>query len=169
MSIGDWDEGTLERFVQDRVFGDPLLRQVPAAAYAAVTHSGAQSIPTGAVTALTFDTEREDPLGLHDAVHPTRLTANASGVWAVFANVEFAASTAGNIRNLRIAVNGAASRWSNEGPFQGTSVCRINCGGLVRLSSGDYVEATVFHDAGVALNANKTADASPELAMARIG
>lgn len=25
MSIADWDEATLERFVQDRVFGDPRL------------------------------------------------------------------------------------------------------------------------------------------------
>ena len=46
MSIADWDEGTLERFVQDRVFSDPRLVALLGAGSSVPTYTTA-TLPTG--------------------------------------------------------------------------------------------------------------------------
>jgi hypothetical protein len=137
---------------------------------ARVFNSANISIPTGTVTALTFNSERYDNGGLHSTSANTgRLTAPITGLYVIGGNVRFAANATG-IRNALIRLNGTT--------FIATDTRQATGGGNAtdlpletqyQLTAGDFLELVVFQDSGGALNVTAGANFSPEFWMTRLG
>jgi hypothetical protein len=138
--------------------GDPLkfLLDPPRVA---VRNTGAQSIPTGAFTALTFNTEdydNETPTSMHSLItNLSRLTAQTTGTYLVGGLCTFTGNATGR-RGLRWRVNAGVN------PVPGSQVI-IAAGTAanvsvqarvmyVPLAVGDFLELEAFQDSGAALN-----------------
>ena len=76
-----------------------LAASIPAAR---VTRSTAQTITTGVVTSLDFNTEEYDTASIHEAATPARLTAPIPGIYSVTVEVPW----------TRAAWASARSGWS---------------------------------------------------------
>lgn len=145
-------------------------RDVPIVGIGArVYNSGAISCASGALTLLTFDSERYDTDQLHSTSSNTgRLTAQRPGVYLVTGNVEFAASATG-YRQLVIRLNGATQIGNVlVGAAAGGIVTQLQVVTLYQLAAGDYVELGASQNSGGALNAQATGNASPEFAIHRL-
>lgn len=128
-----------------------------------LTHSANQSIPAGAFTALTFDTERYDLSGMHDGANPTRLTVSKRGKYLIGGCPSFAANAVGT-RMAGIRLNGGNFIVLDSRPvvvdaLLGTAIPVTTEWDLV---PGDYVELVVFQNSLGALDVLKAADYSPE-------
>ena len=130
-----------------------------------VYNSANISITTsGAVQALTFDTEYEDTGGMHStSVNTSRITIPTGGSgWYRFGGcVRFAANATG-YREVKIRANGSVDiviqRTENHG---GTDTCRVALHGEYPLAAGDYIELVVTQNSGGALNAEAVTPYSP--------
>ena len=131
-----------------------------------VTNSAGQSIPTGALTALAFDTDTFDFGAMHDpAVNNTRITipAGEDGIYVCGANAHFDATAAVSIRSLGIRLNGANFICDNlvrapvvaVGDFSLITCCTWE------FVAGDFIEAWVFQNTLGALNVSSDPDSSP--------
>ncbi len=130
---------------------------------ARVFNSAVISIPNGAVTALTFDSERWDTSNLHNpAFNPSRITFPIAGRYVIFGNVRWQTNIAGARRVLIIRVNGGLGIASHEQrpplaaglPEQIVSTEDV-------FVVGDYIELVAFQDSGVALNIQPVSRYSP--------
>jgi hypothetical protein len=140
---------------------------------ARVYNSANLSIPTGANTALTFNSERQDsdPAGaIHDTGSNTsRLTCKTPGVYAIWANVQFAANATGQ-RNAQIVLNGATAIGLALDPSATASQdSYLIVSTPYLLAANDYVEVHVFQNSGGNLNVIASGNVSPEFAMFKIG
>lgn len=137
---------------------------------ARVYNNAALTIATASWTALTFNAERWDTDGFHSTTSNTsRLTvpAGLSGVYAIFANVDWGVSTVGR-RLLAIRLNGSTElaidgRITESG---GNSSCMVAT--LYSLSAGDYIECYVYQGSGGNLNVNSYGNWTPEFSAVRI-
>lgn len=125
----------------------------------------AQSIPNGAWTSFTIDTELLDADGGHSTVTNTsRYTATVPGTYLVIGTSGWAGNVTGK-RWVRLALNGAAINGTGCGS---DAHAAINVGGhatstVVALNgSTDYVEVQGQQASGGALNTNVT-DFAPSL------
>lgn len=125
----------------------------------------AQSIPNGAWTSFTIDTELLDADGGHSTVTNTsRYTATVPGTYLVIGTSGWAGNVTGK-RWLRLALNGSAINGTACGSDAHTS---LNVGGhatstIINLNgSTDYVEVQGQQASGGALNTNVT-DFAPSL------
>ncbi len=110
-------------------------------------HNATQSLTTGVLTALAFNSERYDTDVIHDTVtNNTRLTCKTAGKYRITINAEFAASSTGR-RIIDLLVNGttvigrvaATALASGEAMPMGLS-CDWS------LAVNDYVEARALQD-----------------------
>ncbi len=129
---------------------------------ARVYNSASLSIPSGAETALTFNSERWDLNNLHSTSSFTgRITMDAAHTCMVSASVAMTAG-GGTFRDLSIRVNGttmiATQDVSAVNPYIAVST-------IYQFAANDYVEATIFHDAGSPINAIADLNRSPELSV----
>ncbi len=145
----------------------PLAR-LPASISASVYNSSNLSIPDGAETVLTFNSERWDSDTIHSTSSNTsRLTATTAGLYDIGASVRFA-SGAGTEREVHLRLNGAtdialiAPVPTGFGEF-------LNLTRHYSLAAGDYVEVIVYQDSGGALNVVASGNFSPEFWMTRLG
>lgn len=124
-----------------------------------VRNTVAQSVNSGAFTALTFNTDDNDSDNGHSTVSNTdRYTVQKSGLWMVSAGVSFVGNATG-IRIARITLNGnvvAGSSLSanNLGVAEfsqvNTRIVRVQC------IAGDILRVEAFQNSGVALNTGTT-------------
>lgn len=113
----------------------------------------AQSIPNATFTALTFDSNIYDN-GVHSTtVNNSRFTvpSNSSGWYTVTAQVTWSASAAGATRLIALIKNGAVYLQQQSAANSGIAM-QTCVSWQGRLDAGDYVEARVYQDSGVALN-----------------
>lgn len=138
---------------------------VPPGIASCVSRAAAQTITSGANTAISFDTTDNNDAGFFSGAAPTRLTANVTGYYALSGFIEYAAGTDSTRRLAVIRLNGVTSL--NE-----TSQVAVVAVGLVsacsvsliyKFTAGDYVELVARHDRGSNLNAQIA-----RLAMSRI-
>lgn len=135
-----------------------------------VAHSANQSIANNTVTALAFNSEAFDTHGFHDpATNNSRLTVptGLGGKYAIFAGVDWDAAGAGyRVLTLRLfgATALATQRWYAPA---GVAFHQQSVASMYPLGDTDYIEATVMHDTGGALNAFSASDTY--LAWIRIG
>lgn len=130
-----------------------MLNYYEAAPNCQLARSGAQSIPTGVTTVVTFDTETRDLFGMHHAsVNTGRITIptglegyyifGCSGTWA---------SNATGRRLMEIQRNGTAI-FSNDGIATSSFSPRGEVTGGYPLAAGDYIEIYVHQSSGGDLN-----------------
>ena len=143
---------------------------------AAVFHSANQSIATGTLTALAFDSERVDQDGLgtstiHDNVtNNSRLTCRVAGIYLIAGTIEWASNATGN-RGGGVKLN--ATTFIS---FAQVAACGGGAATVVpispriyQLAVNDYVELFAFQTSGGNLNATFTGNYAPSFEMARLG
>jgi len=115
-----------------------------------VTKAAVQSIPSGAWTALQFDTEQIDTDGWHDNVtNNSRITVGVTGVYSVSGRFQISSTDNGDL-GIAIYKNGAVA--AIDVIDMGAS--STNRGRAIHqnlyLTAGDYVEIYVYQDSGAA-------------------
>jgi hypothetical protein len=132
----------------------------------------AQSIPNGALTALTFTTEDldDDPAGSgghSTSVNTTRFTAVYAGWYLIGGVVAFTASAVGT-RATAWAVNGTNVNSSSVLVSASSAFgARIPAPSMrVFLNVGDYVELLAFQSTGGALNTEVAGEAASRMSIA---
>lgn len=132
---------------------------------ARVFHNAAQTLTTGAITALLFNSERFDNDTLHDTVTNTsRLTAGRAGIYAITSHVTFAGNTTGG-RAVAIRLNGTTEIAKDEQLANGSNTTSMTVTTYYKLNAGDYVEVTGQQNSGGNLNVNTAGNSSPEFSM----
>lgn len=132
---------------------------------------GPTAIPTGAITALTFNTVRYDCLDdvdlIWSATAPTRLTARYAGNYSIGACIRWAPDAVGQ-RLLAIRINGGARIVQSLLPNNGAAFnLDQNVSADWEMNPTDYVECVVFQDTGAPLNVLTTTSWSPEFWIKR--
>ena len=139
-----------------------------------VYHNAAQSIPTGAVTALAFNSERFDQAGGVAATHHDNVTNNSrlaclyAGIYLIDISYEWAASNAGTVRDVNLRLNGATTIATDRKLPVATVTQNGGISRIYQLAVNDYIEVAVYQDTGAGLNMNATGNRSPEFTMIRI-
>lgn len=135
-----------------------------------LTNSAAQSIPNNTLTAVTFDTELQDPFGMHSTTSNTsRVTVPTPGWYAITGRVQWNVGAAGE-RSLQIKKNGAtveASVDTDPSNFAATWLSEeINH--HMWLDANDYIELIAFQNSGAAINSQVSANATPALVVVKV-
>jgi hypothetical protein len=119
-----------------------------------VTHNANQSITSGLQTTLNFNTEVYDKWGMHDtAVNNQNIVIPIAGVYYVTACIEWAASNAGDYRDIGIYLSGSNHIAQNRiRAASAVNTTRLNIGVLYRFAANDIVYVWVKQDSGGALN-----------------
>ncbi len=121
------------------------------------TQTAAQSIPTGALTAIAFDTTTVDSYGGHsNTTNNTRYTAQVPG-WYVPVITGSIVANATGVRYSTLAKNGSQLNFLSGPQVANASfVAATTAVGLVFLNAGDYLEGWTFQNSGGALNTSPT-------------
>jgi hypothetical protein len=151
------------RRLRDRVATLEGLESAPTNIICRVYNSAAISHTTsGTFQALTFDSERFDPSGMHSTSSNTsRITVPRAGKYLIGATIRFALSATG-ARQVRLRVNGATTiAQCNTAAYSGLEMV-LNISTVYQLAANDYVEVLAWQDTGGALNLQASAEESPE-------
>lgn len=140
--------GTLQKSPQARVYNNAAI-----------------SVADATPTALTFNTERYDfgPAEQHSTSTNTgRLTCVRSGLYAAGVVLNFGANATGS-RVVAIRLNGSTPIAEDGKPaLAGGYGTAFAISTDYRLSTGDYLDVTVFQNSGGALNVLAEGNKSPE-------
>lgn len=125
-------------------------------------NAGAQSIPSGAITVLTMDSESFDTAGIHSTSSNTSrhtIPAGQGGLWTCTVRAHgaaFAAAQAGII----LYKNGTGGTRIGADARAGTTGVNniIECTVTLQMSAGDYFEAAIFQNSGSSQNYNGWTD-----------
>jgi hypothetical protein len=116
-----------------------------------VYRSTTQSINTGTLTALSFDTEVVDTDGCWAVGDPTRLYAQRDGYYAAGGCWEMV-STQNTVASrilVLVRVNGTTAVAIGDNHTIANKTAAVGCAvGMIWLSAGDYVEIMALHDEG---------------------
>jgi hypothetical protein len=116
-----------------------------------VWQNSAQSIPTAAQTAVTWDQETLDTSGMHSLLTNTnRFTAVYPGTYEFTGQAGMAGSTAGQRYSL-FALNGTAILGSRIDGIAAAGGTPLQNTFQVAMVVGDYVDFQVFQNSGGAL------------------
>lgn len=145
----DVKNGTL-RAVDISAAARSTFTAIPAVPHVEVRrHAAVQSVPSAAVTAISFDTVDENHFGMFDAAQPTHLVAPSAGLYLVEAAAYWPTTSATSLELYITASNSAGTqRGFTAGPNGGSAI--ISGSGVVRLAAGNYVRIHVRQDSGVA-------------------
>lgn len=108
-------------------------------------------INTSTETAINFDAEVEDALGMHDmAANLSRLTVPAgyAGIWKLTGQAAFATNNVG-FRYIRIRRNGVPIAEDRRRGVDGGGTWLQVVSPDIRAAAGDYFEMVVFQNSGV--------------------
>ncbi len=124
-----------------------------------VERSTNQSIPNGTWTALSFDTiiteEKPATTSQWSSGDPTQLICRLPGYYLINAHVRLAANATGG-RGINLVKNGSTALVGNVyAAFSGIDA-HIQCSAIVKLDTGDYIEAKAYQNSGAALDAVAT-------------
>lgn len=147
----------------------PVTNSAPFAEMARVHNSAVQSIATGTFVAITFDSERYDPAGMHSTGSNTsRITVPVAGRYHIGGCIAIA-QNATNPRIIALRVDGATYialvTQQNAGATTDT-LLNISCD--YELAAGSYVELIGYQASGGSLNSLVNANYTPEFWVHRI-
>jgi hypothetical protein len=112
----------------------------------------AQSVPSSAWTALTWDTIDKDTHGSWSSANPTRYTAAVPGWYEIDARVDHAYINATEFRSLAFEINGQNSNSARVAKVQMPPVIGVDTAlttsTCLYLNTADYVEAIVYNFSG---------------------
>ena len=141
----------LERALEGRSIEVPVWAAIARLAYTVrVARNTDQVIPTGGVTALSWNTEDWDYGDMWSSANPTRLYAPANGVYMVGATVQ---AQAGQITGvfrfgLHVRINGNEYQSTQDPPTANGIDTGRSVAALVRLLTGQYAEVYAQHTKG---------------------
>lgn len=125
-----------------------------------VHNTANQSIPNDTTTAITFDTEDHDTDTMHSTVSNTgRITFTTAGKYVVMCQVRLAANAGGSVRDLVMTKNGTTPIGTDR-IVANTAAAFLHIPIMYNFAAADYIELTVYHDAGVAINAEANLERS---------
>lgn len=129
-----------------------------------------QSIPTGVLTAITFDSVEFDDYVMWDAGLPSRITAKYAGYYHLAGGIAWA-SNATSYRFVRLLVNGATAFDGNTvlPPASGVATRTPSRATEVYLNVDDYVEIQGQHATGAGLNTSILAGDASSLIVSYAG
>lgn len=145
-------------------FGQALPQHRAIVPSCRVYNSGNIATANGAVTALTFDSERWDTDGMHSvAANTNRITIRTPGIYLVGGNIQWEFSIVG-VRDHAILLNGVvADRIAYVNlPAGGSSDPDTNINTIWDCTAGDYFEQLVRQTSGGWLNITNHKKCSPE-------
>ena len=142
----------------------------PAFVGARVYNSANISIATsGTSQALTFNSERYDTDSIHDiGSNTSRLTIPSDGTYLITAHVQFGASATG-ARGLGIRLGGSTNIAWHTQPAAASGTTIVSLSTVYQFTATQYVELMAFQTSGGALNAEASADRSPEFTISKLG
>ncbi len=131
-----------------------------------VYHSTSQSVPDATWKALSMDSERWDPSGMHDPVtNNSRITIQRAGEYLCGGSIVIASSAAGPRRIVAVWLNGVETGTSiatQEMHVGAAYAVQISCGTDYEFVEGDYIELGAFQNSGGPLNVAVVGNISPE-------
>ena len=139
--------------------------------FCSVYHNVNQSVATGVLTTLSFNSERADTKGMHDLENNnSRLTCKESGKYLITANVTFSMLSAVGARSLNLRLNGNTfiAHINNTPPAANVEV-GMNVSTIIELNENDYVEVVVWQATDSSLSIIYTGNTSPEFKMIKVG
>ena len=126
-------------------------------------HSLTQTISTGGISVLSFDTERWDTNGFHNATSATQITipAGQGGKYLIGVATTWDANATG-IRVVGIRLNGATFHLLIEAnAVSGGATTRLAGAVVMNLIAGDYLEFVVQQTSGAPLATQSASDYTP--------
>lgn len=129
-----------------------------------------QTIPIGVLTNINFDSTVYPEFGnMYNNVNPARIWIRRSGVYCMFACVQFEASNVGTYREIEIdrVRNGVIGSivGHSSGPAGGTAALHLSVAAVDYLYEGDYLTLAVLHNANPDLDIEAHGEHSPVLAV----
>lgn len=126
-----------------------------------VVRTTAQSIPSGAFTAVTFTTEIDDVTNAWDAsASPTRVTATRPGLYEFHGGGGFSTATTGRVA-CHLTRNGTALGGGQLIPSANDA--SVNAHAMIRLTAGQWVDLRLFQETGSAKDTSTGTFAQPYL------
>lgn len=113
-----------------------------------VTRNSTQSINTGVYTKIQFDSNVFDTNSEFDITTNYRWTCVTPGYYRVSANVHLSAVTG---ISLKLKKNGTTDLVVST-PGSSTGDQTVTCSDLINFTTGDYLEAYVYHSSGSSKN-----------------
>jgi len=130
------------------------------------TRSAVQSIPSGTLTEVLWDTEAYDHGGLHDLVSNIgRLTAQKDGIYIYTINGGFILNTNYD-RNLYVYKNGSEGTRITRRSYGDTDVYSyFSLSGEIDLDEDDYINVYVHQNKGYAVDFGRDNDRYPSFSL----
>lgn len=125
------------------------------------------SVPNNALKLIPFDLERYDLYNMH-INGDTRITIPANGLYLISLWAVFDQNTTGR-RIEGIRKNGSIYVMNSELSLNSAGYANSGVTGIVRLITGDYIEATAYQTSGDILKLRVYPEYSIELSITRIG
>lgn len=148
--------------VGGNVYIDGQIKVAGASRFRA-TRGTSQTIPTATITVVQYDTENFDNLGEYDNSTNYRFQPEASGYYFVNARILFLSSsiwTTGERARLFLYKNGVLYSYLDYHEIENGGTLVITLGGsdIIYLTSSDYIDIRVDHNAGAdaTINADST-------------
>lgn len=135
-----------------------------------VERTTAQSPASGAPTAVLFDSEVQDPFGMHSpGTNPNRVTVPVPGWYALSGNLGWAASAVG-LRDALFFKNGTTYLRGDSRSAAGYGAVIMNHPVQMTawLDAGDYIELVGVQTSGGALDMNANATLRASLSVVRL-
>lgn len=129
-----------------------MLTRVAAPPRAKLRRTSNQSIPDGAWTAVSWNTQ--DKLRNMTwllGTNPTRVTCTIAGMYRVVGTVQYSNGSSTNTRSIGIKINGTTQICMNRIPATSQAI-GITVAATVDLAVGDYFEIVLWQNAGSAQN-----------------
>jgi hypothetical protein len=124
-----------------------------------VGQSASQSIPSSTITTLQLNTVGEDPYGgwvTTGSAPNYRWVCPASGWYWVTLNVWLSAGTGNQLLDAILNINGTISELNTPWLVTFDAAGGVCGGQLAYLTTGQYLQAQVFHSNATALNTSVT-------------
>jgi hypothetical protein len=115
-----------------------------------LTNSATQAIANNSITAITWDTETADPLGLHTGSGSTVMVP-VEGVYACSYSIRFAANATG-ARAAWFTLNGGTTRYGYQEDSAGTTQVAQSGTAMIYATAGQTIAVNVFQGSGGNLN-----------------
>jgi hypothetical protein len=118
--------------------------------------------------AVTFNSERWDKEGMHEAVtNPSRITIVTGGLYVITGHASFAANATG-LRSLGIRLGGATFLAVQHAVSMGASLTTdVSVSTIYALAEDQYIELVCFQNSGSTLLIKASPSYSPELSVVR--
>lgn len=130
---------------------------------AAFTHNS-----TGNYLAITFNTDRSDPYGLHSTTSNTsRITVTLAGWYLISGHATFAANATG-IRQLAIRADGSTYIAAQNQTALSDVVVHLSLATVYYLAATNYIELMAYQNSGGNLDVQAAGNYSPEFAVMRL-